>query len=109
MARSNECELRFETIYRQNYTRLYYYALNITGDEETAREEVMLRDYYLRHCASQPDVDAELAAFKGRHFRQGMPGMRRHLYRLVAGVAASVAVVILSYFIYYEQCSGGQC
>lgn len=40
MARSNECELRFETIYRQNYTRLYYYALNITGDEETARDIV---------------------------------------------------------------------
>lgn len=76
-------------------------------EHEATREEVMLRDYYLRHCASQPDVDAELAAFKGRHFRQGMPGMRRHLYRLVAGVAASVAVVILSYFIYMNNAVDG--
>jgi len=40
MARKKEYELRFETIYRQHYTRLYYYALNITGDEETARDIV---------------------------------------------------------------------
>lgn len=33
-------ELQFEQIYRRNYSRLYYYALNIVCDKEAARDIV---------------------------------------------------------------------
>jgi len=69
----------------------------------TEREEVMLRDYYLRHAAPPPDVDAGLEAFEAEQFRRKASGINARVYRIVAGVAASVAVVMLSYIIYNKN------
>ena len=65
-----------------------------------ASEEVMLRDYYLRHDGQKPDVEAELEAFKSKHFHSKTTTATRSIYWLVASVAASI--IMFMYIIYKD-------
>lgn len=73
--------------------------MNCNNDELTnsamEREEVMLRDYYLRHSEElKPDVDAGFEEFKEQHFRKGRAGVVKSLYWVAACIAASVMIMV---------------
>ena len=73
--------------------------MNCNNDELTnsamEREEVMLRDYYLRHSEElKPDVDTGFEEFKEQHFRKGRAGVMKGLYWVAACIAASVMIMV---------------